>query len=101
MKIKFPAGKIGNELTFYMGFDDEQNLHQRPQIVQDLYHANKCVAGKEADYSIEEINQLIKEVDNAIDIKADHVYNERGSEWNSLNQYHLANFGAKLKALIS
>lgn len=100
MKIKFPSGQIGYELRYYMGMEDERgHLLERPQIVQDMYNSGKCVCGKVADYSLAEIAQLSNEVVNALDIKADHVDNDKGSSWTSLMQYHLSQFGKKLNSI--
>ena len=101
MKIKFPSGKIGYELCCYMGMEDKVHLAERPQIVQDMYNNNKCIPGKVADYSKEEVAQLSKELVNALDIKADHIDNSRGSSWTSLNQHQLQQFANKLNSLTS
>lgn len=99
-KIKFPSGRIGYELRYYMGVEDEKgHLLERPQIVQDMYKAGKCQPGKVAEYSQAEIAQLSSEVLNALDIKADHIDDDKGSGWTSLNQYSLAQFGRKLNQL--
>lgn len=100
MLIKFPSGRVGYELRYYMGMEDPiGHLLERPQIVQDMYNAGKCRSGKTADYTVEEIGQLSSEVLNALDIKGDHVDNSAGSKWTSLQQYHLAQFGKKLNSV--
>lgn len=99
-KIKFPSGRIGYELCCYMGFEDPKgHLLERPTIVQQMYMDGKCVAGKVAEYSNEEIAQLAKEVSYILDIKADHIDNDKGSSWTSLNQYQLEKFAEKLNSL--
>lgn len=93
--IKFPSGNIGHELLHYMGADDEQTLKQRPDIAQQL--VNKCFTGKVCQLNSEELEQLVKETENALDIKSDHV--GRG-EWNHLQQYNLAKFLQKIQDLL-
>lgn len=83
-----------------MGMEDEiGHLLERPQIVQDMYKNGKCRSGQIADYTIEEIKQLSGEVSYALDIKADHIDNDKGSSWTSLQQYHLEQFYKKLNSL--
>jgi len=92
--IKFPSGTIGSELLHYMGADDEQHYNQRPQLAKQLI--NKCSSGKTITLNQEEKEQLIKEVENAIDIKEDHIGN---GSWNALQQYSLSKFLRKLESL--
>lgn len=100
MKIKFPSGKIGYELCYYMGMEDPKgHLLERPQIVQDMYNNDKCRPGMVADYTPEEIAQLSSELVNALDIKADHIDNDKGSTWTSLNQHQLQQFANKINSL--
>ena len=92
-KIKFPKGKLEYELLYYMGVDwiDEKDPDQQELI-------RKCSNGGTVELSENEIRLLIDEVENAIDIKADHVDHE---DWNALQQYHLKKFGAVLNQLIN
>lgn len=96
MKLKFPSGKVGYEIRYYMGVD---HLSERPKIVQDMITNGKCVPGEISDYTKEEVLQLAKEVDKALDIKSGHVDNSRDNRynWTSLHQYHLQQFYKKLK----
>lgn len=96
VKLKFPAGRIGYELHYYMGFEDAKgHLLERPKVVQDMYNNNKCRCGKIDEYTREEVAQLSSEVVNALDIKQDHI----GYEWSALQQYQLAKFGEKLNSI--
>jgi hypothetical protein len=92
--IKFPSGDVGSEILHYMGADDEQSLHERPEVAQRL--CNKCYAGKVVNLEQDEFEQLIKEVENTIDIKKDHVGD---GDWNGLQQYTLSQFLIKLNSL--
>ena len=102
MKLRFPSGRIGYELRCYMGMEDAKgHLLERPQIVQDMYNNDKCVPGLVADYTPEELAQLSKELVNALDIKADHIDNDKGSTWTSLNQSQLQRFADKVNNTVT
>lgn len=92
--IKFPAGEVGSELLHYMGADDKQHYNQRPQIAKQVI--DKCFIGKPVQLTEDEKQQLIKEVENAADIKQDHVGD---GSWSGLQQYNLSKFLTKLKSL--
>jgi len=95
MKIKFPSGQTANELFHFMGANDEQSLHERLEVTQRL--VAKCHAGKICELEKDELEQLIKEVENTLDIKADHVCND--GDWNGLQQHNLGKFLQKIKSL--
>jgi hypothetical protein len=88
IKIKFPSGKVGSELLYCMGVYDKE----KPLLTQQL--ASKCFSGQEMELTEKELKQLIKEVYNAIDIKADHVGD---GDWSGMNQWHLTRFLAKIQ----
>jgi hypothetical protein len=92
--VKFPSGEVGSELLHYMGADDELHYNQRPPLAKKLI--DKCFIGKQVELSEEEKQQLISEVENAVDIKQDHVGD---GNWNGLQQYSLSKFLTKLKSL--
>lgn len=92
--VKFPSGEVGSELLHYMGAEDEQHYNQRPQIAKQLI--DKCFIGKSVKLTYDEKQQLIKEVENAVDIKQDHVGD---GSWNGLQQYNLSKYLQKLKSL--
>ncbi len=92
IKIKFPSGKVGSELLHFMGADDKVNLKERPLIAQQL--AAKCFSGAVIELTEKELKQLIKEVYNAIDIKADHIGD---GDWSGMNQWHLTRFLEKIQ----
>jgi hypothetical protein len=81
--IKFPSGDVGSEILHYMGADAQRLC-------------NKCYAGKVVKLEQDEFEQLIKEVENTIDIKKDHVGD---GDWNPLQQHTLTKFLIKLKSL--
>ena len=94
IKAKFPTGQTAHELLHYMGADDKFHLEQRPLLAQQLIM--KCYAGKKCELTREELNQLIKEVENTLDIKADHVGD---GNWTGAQQNSLSNYLLKLKSL--
>lgn len=93
--VKFPKGIIYDELCHYTHADDIDSISERPLIAQQLVY--KLSPGKTVELSDEEHGQLIKELDNMIDIKADHVY--PGEKWNPLTQYQLVKYFNKICAL--
>lgn len=94
IRVKFPSGEVGSELLHYMGADDDQHYNQRPQIAKQLI--DKCSIGKYIELNEDEKQQLINEVENAVDIKQDHVGD---GSWSGLQQYSLSKFLTKLKSL--
>lgn len=93
IKVKFPSGHTASELFHYMGADDEVHFSQRPEVAQRLI--NKCETGKTIELFPDELQQLIKEVDNMLDIKSDRD----GDGWTALQQHNLSKYLSKLKAL--
>lgn len=92
-KVKFPTGQTAHELLHYMGIDA---IREKSEVAQRLI--SKCYAGNICELQKDELYQLINEVENAIDIKQDHVGND---SWNALQQYNLCKYLLKLKALIT
>jgi hypothetical protein len=89
--ITFPSGKIGYELRHYMGIEDPLgHLQERPEIIRIM--ADRCVPGKTSEFTLQEVAQLIKEVENALDIKQNHI----GDEWTNLHHWHMQRFLSKL-----
>jgi hypothetical protein len=86
--IRFPQGKIGRELLYYMGIDwmEEKSELQRKVI-------EKCAKGGSVRLTIEEAESLYNDVVNAADIKLDHLDNP---DWTMVQQAKLNRFGADL-----
>lgn len=90
-KVRFPSGQTAHELLHYMGVD---HIQERPEVAQRL--VKKCYDGKICELQKDELDQLIKEVENALDIKADHVGD---GSWTGLQQHNLSKYLTKLKSL--
>ena len=91
MLVKFPSGQTAHELFHYMGVD---HVEEKSDVAQRLI--SKCFAGKQCDLEIDELQQLINEVENALDIIQDHVGD---GGWDALQQHNLGKYLSKLKAL--
>ena len=93
LKINFPKGRVGDELLYFMGADWKEEISpMRLSLIE------KVEAGNPIELNLEETKALYWEVENAADIKADHLDHEN---WNQLQQYHLNNFGKKLYKFIA
>jgi len=91
--VKFPSGQTGSELLHYMGID---HIKEKSEVAQRLI--NKCYIGKVCELENDELTQLISEVENALDIKQDHVGD---GGWTALQQYNLSKYLGKLLQLQS
>ena len=91
--IRFPKGKPGHELLYYMGVDW---YNEKPKSGQKLL--DKCEIGKSVILNIKEAQLLKDEVDNALDIKADHLDNEG---WNLKQHQCLNDLSSKLYKFIA
>ncbi len=89
MLVKFPSGHTAYELLYYMGVD---HIEEKSEVARRLI--SKCYAGKKCDLEKDELSQLIGEVENALDIKQDHIGD---GGWSALQQYNLEKYLTKLR----
>ena len=78
VKFTFPSGKVGHEILYYTGVDWPD---ERPEAAQRLIKLLEGKAGKRVTIPRDLIPHLIHEVDNALDIKQDHVIDDQMIQW--------------------